>query len=337
MSELLTRNEFRGAVFKRDGDKCVYCGAPGQDAHHIIERRLWPDGGYYLDNGVTLCGPCHLLAEQTILAPWTLRLAAGLRTLLPPHLYFDETYDKWGNPYIGSLRLRGELFDDLSVQKILAPVLHEFTNRIKYPRTYHLPWSPGVTDDDRIMTDLSGLEGQECVVTLKMDGEQTTIYSDGYCHARSIDSASHESRNWVKALAGRVGPQLPPNWRICGENLYAKHSIHYTDLPSYFLLFSIWDGLRCLSWQETEEWAKLLDLHTVQKLDSGTFSPETYFAGIWNALKPGHEGYVIRVAGEFHYREFRRKVGKYVRANHVHTHGHWMREQITRNKLAQDG
>jgi 5-methylcytosine-specific restriction endonuclease McrA len=46
---LLTRDEFRVGVFARDGKTCVACGKPGQDAHHIIERRLWPDGGYYLD------------------------------------------------------------------------------------------------------------------------------------------------------------------------------------------------------------------------------------------------------------------------------------------------
>jgi hypothetical protein len=329
---LFSRDEFRESVFRRDGHKCVLCGAAGQDAHHIMERRLWPDGGYYLDNGATLCGICHLAAEQTVYTPQEIRAEAGIFTiLLPPHLYHDATYDKWGNPYLpDGRRLYGELMDDESVRKVLAPFLDQFTDRIKYPRTFHLPWSPGATSDDRYMTDLEALEGQECVVTLKMDGEQTTIYSDGYCHARSIDSGGHPSRNWVKALAARVGPQLPSGWRLCGENLWAKHSIHYTDLPDYFLLFSIWSGLTCLSWDETEEWAKLLDLHIVQHLYLGPFIPS-----FWkNMAQPeGHEGYVVRVADSFHYRDFRRKVGKYVRASHVHTHGHWMREQIVQNKV----
>lgn len=346
MSELLTRDQFREAVFARDGHKCLVCGydpslmgAAGRaalDAHHIMERRLWPDGGYYLDNGATLCSrsgydSCHLKAEQTLITPYELWDMIGCKPCLPPHLYEDAIYDKWGNVFLGqNLRMPGELFDDPSVQKVLKPVFHEFTNRIKYPRTYHLPWSPGLTSDDRVMTDLSGLEGQEVVVTLKMDGEQTTIYSDGYCHARSIDSKGHESRNWVKGLAARVGPQLPPNWRICGENLYAKHSIHYQDLPSYFLLFSIWDGLTCLSWKETEEWAAMLDLHTVQRHDESWATLPSFGQVI---ASRGHEGYVVRVADSFHYKDFRKKVGKYVRANHVHTHGHWMREQITLNKL----
>lgn len=92
------RNRFRQAVFDRDGGRCVICLADGQDAHHIMERRLFADGGYELDNGATLCGACHLLAEQTLITPSTIRGAAGIaRVVLPPHLYEDDEHDKWGN------------------------------------------------------------------------------------------------------------------------------------------------------------------------------------------------------------------------------------------------
>jgi 5-methylcytosine-specific restriction endonuclease McrA len=46
MAQLLTRDEFRNSVFERDRHRCVICGSEGKlDAHHIIERRLWTDGG----------------------------------------------------------------------------------------------------------------------------------------------------------------------------------------------------------------------------------------------------------------------------------------------------
>lgn len=94
----LGRDAFREGVFARDGHACVLCGAPAQDAHHIIERRLWPDGGYYLDNGASVCGPCHLRCETTEVSVETLRAACGIRTILvPPDLYTDRLYDKWGN------------------------------------------------------------------------------------------------------------------------------------------------------------------------------------------------------------------------------------------------
>ena len=202
MSTLLTREEFRRQVFARDGGRCVICGAAGEDAHHIVERRLFDDGGYYLDNGATLCAACHVRAEMTVIACDAIRTAihsgAGSgQVVLPPHLYPDQEYDKWGNPILpNGQRLRGELFDDGSVQKILAAggVLGEFTTRVRYPRTYHLPWSPGATDDDRVLPDVRHFEGQEVVVTAKMDGEQTTMYTD-YLHARSIDWSRHPSRS----------------------------------------------------------------------------------------------------------------------------------------------
>lgn len=71
--------------------------------------------------------------------------------------------------------------------------------KIKYPRTYHLTWSPGTTSDDKILTTTSQFDGKEVIVTEKMDGENCTIGSD-YTHARSIDSQHHSSRSWVKGL-----------------------------------------------------------------------------------------------------------------------------------------
>ena len=52
---LLSRAEFRDSVFKRDKNKCVFCDKAAIDAHHIIERKLWNDGGYYLNNGASVC------------------------------------------------------------------------------------------------------------------------------------------------------------------------------------------------------------------------------------------------------------------------------------------
>lgn len=99
--------------------------------------------------------------------------------------------------------------------------------RTHYPRTPHLPWSPGASSDDVRLTGrpgLAGLTGSEVVVTEKMDGENTTLYADGL-HARSLDSAHHPSRARVEALQGRVGPRILAGWRICGENVFARHSI----------------------------------------------------------------------------------------------------------------
>ncbi len=118
---LLTREQFRRGVFERDGQKCVICPSYSDAAHHIMERRLFLDEGYYIDNGVGLCPSCHIKAEQTIISCEELREAAGIkRIVLPPRLYQDTRYDKWSDIILpDGRRLKGELFFDSSVQKIL--------------------------------------------------------------------------------------------------------------------------------------------------------------------------------------------------------------------------
>lgn len=332
----MMRDEFRAAVFARDGQKCVACGVPALDAHHLLERRLWADGGYHLDNGVSVCGPCHILAEQTVLSCETLREMAKITAvLLPEHLYADQSYTKWGDPILpNGQRMRGELFDDPSVQKILESVLHLYTTRVRHPRTHHLPWSPGLTDDDKMLASLNGFLGQPVVVTVKLDGEQCTMYDD-YLHARSPEYHAHPSRDWVKALHARVKADIPSGWRLCGENLFAKHSIHYHGLASYFFVHSIWnDHNVCLEWDETTKWAELLDLQPVPELWRGTWNEEIV-RGLHRPTFGSNEceGYVVRVVSEFPYRDYRRLVGKYVRLGHVQTHGHWLRDTLIKNGL----
>lgn len=75
-------------------------------------------------------------------------------------------------------------------------------------------------------------------------GQRTTSPARiGTGHACS-SSRYTPSRDWIKALHGQIAHEIPEGWRLCGENLYARHSIAYDALPSYFTLFSIWDAVR---------------------------------------------------------------------------------------------
>jgi hypothetical protein len=334
--QLLTRDEFREGVLTRDGHKCVNCGAieVKLDVHHIIERKLFVDGGYYLANGATLCEPCHILAENTTLTVETLRAQCGIDIpLLPDHFPEGEITDKWGNPILANgTRLRGELFEEGGVQKVLAPVLYQFTNRVKYGRTFHFPQSPGLQNDDRVHQTVDQWDGMEVVVTLKMDGENTTFYND-YMHARSLEYESHPSRTFIKSIWGRVAHNIPEGFRLCGENVTAVHSIEYTELESYFYVFSIWDGATSLSWDDTLEYSGVLDLVTVPVLYRGMYH-STLVDEIAASLDLEHqEGFVLRPARSFKLREFPRLIGKWVRKSHVSSSSHWMREQVRYNGL----
>ncbi|WP_341300996.1 RNA ligase family protein [Lysinibacillus sp. FSL H8-0500] len=209
------------------------------------------------------------------------------------------------------------------------------TNYIKYPRSFHLPWSRGYTHDDKVMKNVDHFIGKEVVVTEKLDGEGTTLYKD-YMHARSIHSANHPSRNWVKTFHASFAYRIPDGWRLCGENVYAKHSIYYQALTSYFYLFSIWneDNI-CLSWDETVAYATKLGIETVPVLYKGLFDEvkiKRIFTG--KSIFDGEqEGYVIRNVEAFHYDDFQYNLGKFVRPQHIQTSEHWLKEEMIPNKL----
>jgi hypothetical protein len=160
-----------------------------------------------------------------------------------------------------------------------------------------------------------------------MDGENTTFYRD-YVHARSLEYAGRVDRCRVKALHDTIRHDIPDGWRVCGENVWAEHSIRYEGLPSTFMVFSVWNANNeCLSWDETVEWAELLCLETVPVLERRVFD-EAWL----RQYKPSPqysdtaEGYVVRTAAGFSYAQFSRCLAKFVRKWHVTTSSHWTRD-----------
>lgn len=300
--KLMTRDEFRKGVFERDGYMCVVpgCNRLAEDAHHIIERRLWDDGGYYLENGASLCDiggtGHHMDAEKNIILPSQLREWCGITEVALPKDWDDSLeYNKWGD-------------------------VVNWTG--KYPRTFHLPSSLTKYKDDRVLQSLELLKDKELVVTEKMDGENTTMTRDRI-HARSVDSASHPSQSYVRSLWSKIRYDIPEGFRICGENLYALHSVEYTNLPTYFMVFNIWDGQTALSWDETALWCQLFGLQMVPELYRGFSLDEALKA--WNLDDNYSEGFVVRPTCEIPLALWSRMVGKHVRANHVRTLDHGWR------------
>lgn len=211
--------------------------------------------------------------------------------------------------------------------------------RVKYPRSYHLPWSQGATADDKTLPNVEHFHGREVVVTEKLDGENTTIYPDGYSHARSLDSRAHDSQAWVRALAAEVAYNIPAGWRICGENVFALHSLYYDSLKTYFYVFAIYnEHNECLPWSETVEWAALLGLETVPVLYQGPWDEakvQACYTGR-SLVGPRSEGYVVRLADKFGYNDFGKSLAKFVRQNHVLPGtAHWRSGRITPNVLAK--
>lgn len=206
-------------------------------------------------------------------------------------------------------------------------------NRKKYPKTYHLPFSMGIQSDDKIMKSLEDLENEdEVVVLLKMDGENTTYYPDNYMHARSIDSKTNWTRDFAKKIHSVIRHDIPEGYRLCCENMYAKHAIYYPDdyLEGYVYLLSIWNEKNeCLSWDDTLEYASLLDLPTPKELYRGKFDIKKLKELASQLDTSIEEGFVVRTTKSFAYKDFKKYVTKYVREGHVQENEeHWLKTAI---------
>lgn len=202
---------------------------------------------------------------------------------------------------------------------------------MKYPRTYHLPWSPGTTKDDKKVETIDHMYGTNVVITEKLDGECTSMYCDRI-HARSEDSKHHDSRGWVKGFWGEIQHRIPEGIQIVGENLYARHSIYYHRLETYFYGFAaIKDEKHVMDWRET---LNLFDSVGIEPVPVLCFGPLSQVFTQRRLMKPEFtptlgdemEGYVIRSLREFPVADFDKHVYKYVREDHVKTDTHWTKK-----------
>lgn len=213
----------------------------------------------------------------------------------------------------------------------------------KYDRTFHFPWSQGATNDDKIADSIDGLLGEEIVITEKMDGSNTSLEIGG-CFARTHASRPrHESFDMLKAFYASIKYDLSTGIQLFGEWCFAQHSIYYSQLPGYFLLFNVRDLDKSvwLAWEEVVLWAEMIAVPTVPILFKGVINSEKELRELVESLmiQPSccggiREGVVCRVTRQFFDNEFPRCVMKCVRANHVQTSDHWKDQDIVKNKLA---
>jgi len=131
----------------------------------------------------------------------------------------------------------------------------------KFKRTKHIfdAGGNGVTRDDLVMTKKEAenlLKSSTFVIEEKVDGaniglsmdENFTIRAQNRSHY--VNSSTHKQFSTLDAWINEHSEDLykilspPGKFILFGEWLFAKHSIHYTRLPSLFLAFDIFDVQR---------------------------------------------------------------------------------------------
>ena len=128
---------------------------------------------------------------------------------------------------------------------------------LKFPRTRHLldAGGSGVTRDDLLMTPRDAdqfVKGKVISIEEKIDGANLGISIDKNYQIRAqnrshfVSSSSHKQfsslDNWIATNSENLIKLLDGGkFILYGEWMFAKHSIHYTQLPSYFIAFDILD------------------------------------------------------------------------------------------------
>ena len=205
--------------------------------------------------------------------------------------------------------------------------------RFKYQRTKHLSYSEKLSDDDKVLSNEDIFKNKNVVVSIKEDGENTSIYDDT-SHARSLNSSNDsEDRNWIELFRMlKIHKKIPDGYRLCGENLFYKHTIKYEGLKSYFHLFSIWDNDVCLSWRDTMKLANELQIQTVPIIYQGVYDKDIIKNKFdeYNKGVPS-EGFVVRLEDSFNIEDFGVSIAKYVSKSFVIPNQHWRHSAKERN------
>lgn len=219
-------------------------------------------------------------------------------------------------------------------------------SQTKYPRTPHLPNSPGATRDDRVLDDVAGLLRRELIISEKLDGSGVALRADTpHPFARSHSGPpAHPSFAPLKAIHAAVRTSLPESATVYGEWCYAVHSHVYTeistDLWTNLFLFAVReDNGIWRSWEAVESLALGLGLRAAPVVGRNVFFTEddliaeaARFGAEPSTLGGTREGVVVRDAGGFSDSEFPLRVAKWVRKFAVGKH--WSRKVVTTHMAA---
>lgn len=161
--------------------------------------------------------------------------------------------------------------------------------------------------------------------------------------AHFVNSSTHPQFKALDSWIVEHGAELhailegPGRRVLYGEWLYARHSIWYTNLPSYFLAFDIYDCQRACFLSRTERQAVLAStsIQPVPLLAKQVFLGPDQLRALLNQpslLAPGSkvEGIYLRVDETSRLKSR----AKLVRPDFIQgITAHWMKQALVRNKL----
>ena len=166
---------------------------------------------------------------------------------------------------------------------------------IKYPRTKHLEGSRlGPGDEDLSQTPFSAIFGKNIIIEEKIDGANAAISFDSEGNLK-LQSRGHFLigghrekhynllKQWANLYQDVFFDTLGTRYIMYGEWMYAKHTVFYDALPSYFMEFDIYDKEERV-FLDTDNRRRLTSkmgiISSVPVLDRGRFSRKEPILGL---------------------------------------------------------
>jgi ATP-dependent RNA circularization protein (DNA/RNA ligase family) len=217
---------------------------------------------------------------------------------------------------------------------------------VKFPTTTHLLWlgnSPA--RDDKLLTraEAEAFLRHPVVVEEKVDGANLGLSFDGKGDLIVQNRGNFVERGtkgqfaplwaWLTEHEAALFDTLEDRLIVFGEWCYARHSIHYTQLPDWFLSFDVYDkGGKCfLATRKRNEIVSRIPLATVPEVNRGVFSlsEASRLIGQSSLYEGPMEGIYLRHESE----SCLIQRAKIVRAEFVQQIGeHWSKQTIVPNR-----
>jgi ATP-dependent RNA circularization protein (DNA/RNA ligase family) len=159
------------------------------------------------------------------------------------------------------------------------------TDFFRFPHTPHLDWlGKGYPRDDKVLTPVEAKEllTGEVLVEEKLDGATLgiSIGPDGCIRAQNRGQYLMEPFNgqfsrlnsWLAQHQWVLKDHLSADWILFGEWCAAKHSLDYSRLPDWFVVFDVYDrsNQRFFSTKRRNQLVKTLGFNYVPTLFEGT-------------------------------------------------------------------
>ena len=220
----------------------------------------------------------------------------------------------------------------------------------RFPHTPHLTWlGEGEPRDDKVLSrdEADALLAHPVLVEEKLDGANLGVSLDEAGDFRFQNRGQYLHRPyqgqfarldaWLETKAEPLFDALNPNLLVFGEWCAARHSLNYSTLPDWWLVFDVYDRTIGHFWSacRRDAWAAENRLVTVTNLEAGRFALRELIDMVGSRQSRYREGplegIVVRPDGGS-WSDVRAKL---VRADFVQGIGtHWRHRPMDWNQLA---